>query len=210
MSKEIEKRFVNYDRLFIESKLKEIGAKKKGMFLFKIIQFKTKPPIKTLRIRDEGFRITFTVKEKTNDYDIENEVNIDNFNEMKNILKKLGYEEKYFMEKIREIYEFDDCELIFDHYPGLPGYIEIEAPSEQKLKELATYFNLNFNEKFYNFSILYNELYDTGDINLTPEKLNITFSNVNELIKPLIKKNINDFEKILVGQYKLLEKINNK
>ena len=47
MSKEIEKRFVNYDRLFIESKLKEIGAKKKGMFLFKIVQFKTTPPIKT-------------------------------------------------------------------------------------------------------------------------------------------------------------------
>jgi adenylate cyclase class 2 len=210
MSKEIEKRFVNYDRLFIESKLKEIGAKKKGMFLFKIIQFKSTPPIKTLRIRDEGFRITFTVKEKTQDYDIENEVNIDNFNEMKNILKKLGYEEKYFMEKIREIYEFDDSELIFDHYPGLPGYIEIEAPSEEKLKELSTYFNLNFNEKFYNFSILYNELYDTGDINLTPEKLNITFSNVNELIKPLIKKNKNDFEKILDGQLKLLEKVDNK
>ena len=63
---------------------------------------------------------------------------------------------EFYMEKIREIYEFDDCELVFDHYPGLPGYIEIEAPSEEKLKELAVYFNLNFNEKFYNYSILYN------------------------------------------------------
>jgi hypothetical protein len=32
MSKEIEKRFVNYDRLLVESKLKEIGAKKKGIY----------------------------------------------------------------------------------------------------------------------------------------------------------------------------------
>jgi adenylate cyclase class IV len=73
--------------------------KRKEYILFKIIQYKTKPPIKTLRIRDEGFRITFTVKEKTDDYDFENEVNIDNFNEMKNILEKLGYEKKYMMEK---------------------------------------------------------------------------------------------------------------
>lgn len=206
MSKEIEKRFFNFDRLEIEQKLKELGAVKKGIYLFKIVQYKANPPIKTLRVRDEGFRITFTIKEKTNDYDIENEVIINNFNEMRIMINKLGYKEKYYMEKIREIYDIGESELIFDHYPGLPGYIEIEAPTEEKLNELIEKFELDPNEKFGNFSSVYKELYQTGVDDLG--YLNISFDNVNETVKPLINKNMNLFEKIVEGQKKLMEKVN--
>jgi adenylate cyclase class 2 len=206
MSKEIEKRFFNFDRLEIEQKLKELDAVKKGIYLFKIVQFKANPPIKTLRVRDEGFRITFTIKEKTNDYDIENEVIINNFNEMRIMINKLGYKEKYYMEKIREIYDIGESELIFDHYPGLPGYIEIEAPTEEKLNELIGKFELDPNEKFGNFSSVYKELYQTGVDDLG--YLNISFDNVNDTVKPLINKNMDLFEKIVEGQKKLMEKVN--
>jgi len=205
MSYEIERRFVRFDRTFIENKLKELNATKQGIYHFKIIQFNSK--LKTLRIRDEGFQKTLTIKEKTKNYDIENEVNIDNFNEMKIILEKLGFKKKYYMEKIREIYHFDNCELIFDHYPGLPGYIEIEAPSDEKLKEVSNFFGLDFNEKFYNYSILYNEIYGIDDLVLSNNDLNLSFDNANFVIKPLIKKNKENFEKILNGQLKLLQKI---
>ena len=207
MSKEIEKRFFNFDRLEIEKILKELGAVKKGIFLFKIVQFKANPPIKTFRVRDEGFRVTFTIKEKTNDYDFENEVIVNDFNEMRLMVNKLGYKEKYYMEKIREIYDIDESELIFDHYPGLPGYIEIEAPTEEKLNELVEKFGLDQNEKFGNFSIMYKELYQTGVDDLG--YLNITFDNINKTVKPLIDKNIDLFEKIIEGQKKLMEKVNN-
>jgi len=206
MSKEIEKRFFNFDRLEIEKILKELGAVKKGIYLFKIVQFKANPPIKTLRVRDEGFRITFTIKEKTNDYDIENEVIINNFNEMRIMINKLGFKEKYYMEKIREIYDIGESELIFDHYPGLPGYIEIEAPTEDELNELIKNFKLDPNEKFGNFSIMYKELYQTGVDDLG--YLNISFDNVNETVKPLVNKNMDLFEKIVEGQKKLMEKVN--
>jgi adenylate cyclase class 2 len=206
MSKEIEKRFFNFDRLEIERILKNLGAVKKGIFLFKIIQYKSNPPIKTLRLRDEGHRITFTIKEKTNDFDLENEVIVNNFKEMRTMLNKLGHKEKYYMEKIREIYDIGDAELIFDHYPGLPGYIEIEAPTEKKLNELIEKFGLNQNEKYGNFSIMYKELYQTGIDDLG--YLNITFENINETVKPLVSKNADIFEKIVEGQKKLMEKVN--
>jgi adenylate cyclase class 2 len=204
MSKEIEKRFFNFDRLNIEKILKELGAVKKGIYLFKIVQFKANSPIKTLRVRDEGFRITFTIKEKTNDYDLENEVIINNFIEMRIMLNKLGYKEKYYMEKIREIYDIGESELIFDHYPGLPGYIEIESPTEDELNKVIKKFNLDLDEKFGNFSIIYKELYQTevDDFGY----LNISFDNINETVKPLVNKNMDIFEKIIEGQKKLLAK----
>lgn len=208
MSKEIEKRFVNFDRISINNKLKEIGAKKQGMYLFKIINYHN-DKLKNVRIRDEGFRKTFTIKEKTADYDIENEIIFENFNEMDVILTKLGMKRKHYSEKIREIYKIDnDSELIFDHYPGLPGYIEVEAPTEEKLKELANTLDLDMNEKFSNYGILYNELYGVNMDFAKVEKL--TFDNINELLDNKIIKNKDNFKTIIEGQFKLLEKVDNK
>jgi adenylate cyclase class 2 len=204
MGKEIERRFLNFDRLEINSKLKELHAIKQGIYHFKIIQFKSPANLKTLRIRDEGFRKTFTIKEKTDDYSIENEVKINDFNEMKIILEKLGHKKKYYNEKIREIYKIGDSELIFDHYPGLPAYIEIESPTEDELITLSKRFNLNWDEKYINFNILYNDLYG---IHKDVSSVDITFSNVEMVIKPLISKNLDLFEKIFIGQQKLLLKV---
>jgi len=187
MSKEIERRFLNFERLDINNKLKELGAQKQG------------------RIRDEGFRRTFTIKEKTKDYDLEHEVTFDNFKEMDIMLSKLGLKRKHYSEKIREIYKIDDGELIFDHYPGLPGYIEIEAPTEAKLKELAEKFNLNMNEKFFNYGMLFNELYGMNIDFANNETLR--FDNVKELLSDKITKNNELFTTLLEGQKKLLEKV---
>ena len=92
MSKEIERRFFNFDRLEIERRLKEFNAVKKGIFFFKIIQYERNAPIKRIRLRDEGFRVTFTIKEQTNDYDLENEVVVSDFKEMRIMLKKIGFD----------------------------------------------------------------------------------------------------------------------
>jgi adenylate cyclase class 2 len=129
MSKEIEKRFFNFDYDEIQEKLKELKAEKVGTFLFRVLVFN--PPnanMNYVRIRDEGFRKTFTIKIKTKDYPIEHETEISDFDATRNMLELLGLKKKYYYEKIRMIYNIGDIELVFDSGPGLPAYIEIEGP----------------------------------------------------------------------------------
>ena len=207
MSKEIEKRYFTFDRREVENKIKELGGKRKGMYLFQIMAFNQPPGYSLLRLRDEGHRITFTLKQKGIDgYELEEEVNISNFEQMKTIMEKIGHTKKYIMQKVREIYNIKNSELVFDHYPGLPGYIEIESPTEDELFMLQKELNL-IDEPSRNAGDLYLELYGiTKDRPL----LDLAFNNVNELLKKYITKNEDEMIKIVEGQKKLLEKIENK
>jgi predicted adenylyl cyclase CyaB len=72
-----------------------------------------------IRTRNEGSKITFTIKEKTNTYDKEWEVTVDNQHMMNEMIQLLGIKKAYDIEKFREIYKDENNELIFDHYPGL-------------------------------------------------------------------------------------------
>jgi predicted adenylyl cyclase CyaB len=207
MSKEIEKRFYTYDRREVENKIKSLGGIRKGMYLFQILAFNQPPGYSLLRLRDEGHRITFTLKQKGADgYELEDEVNVSNFNNMRTILEKIGQTKKYLIQKVREIYNVNNSELVFDHYPGLPGYIEIESPTEEELFQLQKEFNL-IDEPHREAGDLYLELYGiTKDRPL----LDLAFDNVHELFKKYITKNEEEMIRIVEGQQKLLEKVDNK
>jgi|UniRef100_A0A6C0GZD7 adenylate cyclase class 2 len=206
MSKEIEKRFYTFDRKILNDKINELGGIKKGMFNFQIMTFIPPEGYSVLRLRDEGHRVTFTLKQKGSDgYELENEVIVNNFNEMKTILEKMGNKKKYFIQKIREIYNIGNSELVFDHYPGLPGYIEIESSSEEELFNLADKLGLVKDEPHRDAGDLYFEIYGiTKDRPL----LDLAFENIHDLFKKYITKNEDMMLKIIEGQKKLLEKIN--
>ncbi len=207
MPKEIERRFVNMEYETIKKRIKSLKGVYRGTYLFRIVSFQPVNSLKILRIRDEGFRKTFTIKEKTDKYDIENEVIIDNFDEMRIILNKLGFKEKYEQEKIREIYDVNDCEVIFDSYPGLKPYMEIEAPSEKKLNSLINKLELDMNEEKDYYDNIYLREYG---IPFEITKKNFTFKNANKLFKPSIKKNLKKFNEILNEQKDKIAKINKK
>jgi len=208
MSKEIERRFYTFDRKILEQKIKDLGGVKKGMYLFQILAFNPPEGFNLLRLRDEGHRITVTLKQKGSDgYDLENEVNVDNFKEMKTIMEKIGHTKKYFIQKIREIYNINNSELVFDHYPGLPGYIEIESPNEEEMFSLADRLGLRKDEEQKDAGDLYKDLYGiTKDRPL----LDISFDNIVEIMSVYIKKDKDLMEQILEGQLKLLEKVDTK
>jgi len=208
MSKEIEKRFYTFNRRDLEEKIKEYGGVKKGMFKFQILAFVPPEGYSVLRLRDEGFRITYTIKKKTADgYEEENEVIVDNFQEMRTIVEKMGHKKKYLMQKIREIYDIENSELVFDHYPGLPGYIEIESPNEEEMFSLADRLGLRKDEEQKDAGDLYKDLYGiTKDRPL----LDISFDNIVEIMSVYIKKDKDLMEQILEGQLKLLEKVDTK
>lgn len=107
--------------------------------MFKVQVFKLKDGKEDfyLLVRDEGFRKTMTYKHynnKTNFAD-EHEVVIDNFNNGINILLGVGCEKKYYYEKIREIWNLENSEIIFDSIPGLPDIMEIESKTQKELKK---------------------------------------------------------------------------
>jgi len=208
MSLEIERRFYTFDRAVIEQKIKDLGGVRKGMFKFQQLVFIPPAGYSLLRLRDEGHRVTFTLKRKTEGgYEEENEVIVNNFQEMQTILEKMGQKKKYLLQKIREIYDIENSELVFDHYPGLPGYMEIESPTEAEMFSLANKLGLLKDEEQVEAGELYRYHYGiTKDRPL----LDISFENIIDVMSVYITKDKEVMEQILEGQKKLLEKVDSK
>ena len=68
MPKEYEYRFNSYNKKEIISKLKDLGAKYYGTFKFRVMVFTDSiNSEKYIRVRDEGHRITMTIKNNLTD-----------------------------------------------------------------------------------------------------------------------------------------------
>ena len=209
MTTEIERRYFSFDRNELNNRINNLNGIKKGIYHFKSLVFVSPENVTLTRLRDEGHRITFTVKEKFNDnqYETESEVNVNNFNEMSSILKKLGNNKKHYTEKIREIYNIDNSELVIDHSPGLPAYIEIESPTEDEMLLIAQKLNLNPNEVQHEPSDLY--LINYGIKKERPMS-DLSFISVFDVMTPYINKNNKLMKDIIKNQLILLNNVDNK
>jgi predicted adenylyl cyclase CyaB len=159
----------------------------------------------SIRIRDEGDKITFTVKQKNEGtYDSEWEVIVNDYNMIDKMLTELNIKKKYEMEKYREIYVTKNGknEIVFDHYPGLPPYMEIESSSEIELKKTMKILNL-LDETPFSAKDLY---YDLFGIPKSREDSDLTFKTANKLMGKCVTKNKTKFTKILKEQNKFFYK----
>ena len=158
-----------------------------------------------IRIRDEGKQITMTIKYNINSlYPVEREVTINSFKEGHAILKFLGCKIKYNLEKIRETYILKGAkEIVFDSYPGLPTYMEIDCHTKEDLIRITKLlgFKMSDHDK-RNAGNMYKEIY--GINQKEEEKKGFTFKNAHKIFGPLIKKNKSKFFNILKEQKKLL------
>lgn len=159
---EIEVKFLNIDPTSIENKLKAIGAERIFEKLYRRRVFDY-PDLRLhkkgawIRLRDEGEKITLTYKErigmktfdgKTNDDSMEEvEVNVSDFNKTAELLDKIGFIEKFYQENRRIRYQLDDIEFDIDFWPQLDPYLEIEAPSWEKIDEAIKLLGLNPEDK---------------------------------------------------------------
>ena len=116
-----------------------------------------------IRLRNEGKHITLTYKIHNNKFPVEHEIVVNNFNEANNILKLLGCKYKYECHKLREIWELEDCkEIVFDTYPGVETYAELECDSIEDIKLVLQRLNLDTNLDKYQRIIInkyYKEIY---------------------------------------------------
>lgn len=206
MSLEIEKNFYKYNEKYIKSELKRLNAEYKINLL---MTYKIKHNGLTVRVRDEGFRKTFTIKNKmnNNEYNKEYQVNVSDINETLTMLKLLGFSNFTYQEKIRETYFYRNSEICFDYVPGQENFLQIESKTQDELYELCDKFGLDKNEKRPDFQ-------DYFGIEKKDKKKKVKFKyiygmqgevtkNKEEYIK-LIKKQICMYKKYI------LNSLNNK
>lgn len=73
----------------------------------------------------------------------EYEVEVDNHDSMVSILDGLGYKMSLGLEKRRQIWRIDDCQVCLDELPMLGFYVEVEASSESQIEDILEKLELS-------------------------------------------------------------------
>lgn len=205
--KEFEHRYITYNKSNIINKLKKLGAiqiHKPIIYEYTVFihPLKERDRDNYIRVRKEFDKVTLTYKcNLKQKYVDEYETEVSDYDQTVEILYKLGAKKKYEIQKLREKWKIKGCkEIIFDTYPGLPEYMEIECDSVSNIKKLEKKLSLN-EEKFHAGS-LYEELY--GLSKDRKQNNDLTFKTVSKVIKPYINKNHKLFNKIIKVQKKII------
>ncbi len=169
MNNEIEAQFLDINKDEIRAKLRSIGAElKKPEVLMRRVVFYTGEH-SFARVRDEGAgKIVMTYKNISDDKSImgtkEVNVEIDNFENGVLFLKGCGLQAKAEQESYRERWMFGETEICIDTWPWIPTFIEIEAPTESEVWDVAA--KLGFTKaqaKFGSVDSTYNHYYGVDE-----------------------------------------------
>lgn len=143
MKIEYELRVLEINVEEIKKKLEKLGAKKiasRNMrrFVYELPVDGEKVKHKWIRLRDQGDKITLTIKEITSnaiDGTKELEITVDDFDKTNALLKLAGFKATAYQENKRESYSLDGVDVEIDTWPRIPSYLEVEGPSEEKVLE---------------------------------------------------------------------------
>ncbi len=144
MQIEYELRILEIDTSSIVSKLKELGAVHIKDRSMKRLSYKlpTDPAVleRWMRLRDDGEKIVLTIKE-IHEYTIdgtkETEIIVNDFEQTKNLLLKLGFEANAYQENKRSSWMLDDVEIEIDSWPKIPPYLEIEGKNKESVEKMV-------------------------------------------------------------------------
>jgi adenylate cyclase class 2 len=160
--REIEVKFLDIDPEKIQNKLESIGAKKIGEYFYRRRVFdypdwRLDKANSWLRLRDEGDGVTLSFKKRigvnlsdvnANDSGMEEiEIVVNDFEKTAELILQLGFVEKHYVENRRIRWEKDGIEFDVDTYPELEPYLEIEAPSWEKIDDAIRFLGLNQKDK---------------------------------------------------------------
>lgn len=187
MQKEIEAKFLNQNHDEIRSKLKKLGAK---------CQFTTKLVHRTVfdfpdrrlsaqgswvRLREEldGSVELMLKTVKTNEIGatFEQPITVHSYDAAKQFLLSIGLEVKSEEESKRELWHLGNVEIMLDEWPWVPPYIEIEAPSEGAVKEVASKLELHWPDAVFGSVIpVYTAEYGISEADFKAAELTILFN----------------------------------
>jgi len=144
MEKEFETQVLDINKEELTKKLRILGAKEKPEVLQKRWVFDINPCTiestgEWIRLRQiDGGQSTITYKNKSGkglSETEEIEVEVDDFNKAAKLLSRLAFKGQYYQEKKRMKFTLNDIEFTLDTWPKVPTFLEIEAKSEDKVRE---------------------------------------------------------------------------
>ena len=165
MAKEIELKIVDINRNEAKKRLEAVNARFKGHFVLQRVTFQgtrsgrikdyTSSTVNDvyhtswIRVRTDGKKTTLTLKEQKGTgikKRYEYEVEVSNFATTVKILTRIMPDSsRSYMVTKRDVYESGDVTITIDKWPYLPYQLEIEGPTEKKVR--STYDKLKIRGK---------------------------------------------------------------
>jgi adenylate cyclase class 2 len=158
METEIEAKWLEIEAADLRSKLNNLGAKlvqperlmRRKPFDFPDNRLETIGG--WVRVRDEGDRITLSYKQ-LNDRTLhgtkEITVEVNDFGKTCEILEALGLEAKSYQETKRETWHLGNCEVTIDTWPWIPTLVELEAGTEDQVRQTAQQLGLDWSKAMH-------------------------------------------------------------
>lgn len=188
MHTEIEAKFLDVDHDTIRAKLKEIGAvceqpmrmMHRMTFDFPDQRLRTEKN-GWARVRDEGDKVTMSYKQ-LNDRSLTGTkeicLTVDDYETARDFLHALGLTRTSVIDTKRESWRLGHIEIELDEWPWTKPYVEMEAASEEELRDMAAKLGLDWGKVLHgSVEVVYTAEYDIteDDVNSWQE---ITFTPV--------------------------------
>lgn len=89
--------------------------------------------------------LTYKGKRQEGEYKIrpEHEVEVSDGQTLMDILDGIGLQKQLTVEKKRQMWQFNDCEVCLDDVAGLGAFVEVEGPSEATVKQTMKMLGLD-------------------------------------------------------------------
>ena len=216
--KEFEAKFLDIDLSLLYKKLKVLGGiikQKNTIFrrsVFNLCDIKKG----YVRVRDEGNKVTMTSKiYKDPKFPNEYEVSIkEDFETGKAFLQSINLYEKAYHETMRETWiipygkKKELCEIAIDRIPGLPLYIEVECKTEADLKKSIKLLEMDTSKIGYGaYGKVFDNYYGISQQIMNNEVASLTFNNIKNELKPLIKKGEDVLDKVYNEHLEIYKKL---
>ncbi len=157
MKTEYEATFLDINKDDLIKKLKTLNANlERPEFMQRRVTLELpkekQDPITWLRVRDEGNKVTLTLKSvdgKTITGQKEILIEVNDFGDTVALLESIGCDRKSYQESKRELWQLGDVEIAIDTWPFLDTYIELESTSEDAVKAAALQLGLNYQDAIF-------------------------------------------------------------
>ena len=190
MAKEYEVKIINENIKLLKNKIKKLGATlvhPKICMKRSIFYRQNDKKNGFVRVRQESSnKVTITCKQfGKSKYATEHEVTVDkDYDSTVDFLKQCGLVMRAQIETTREKWKHPKAnEIVFDTWPGIPEFIEIDCTSEDNLQFILNKLNISKKNILYSgVDTLYKKYYGVSKYQLNNKTPKLTYNNVyNEL-----------------------------